>query len=76
MQGLSKEIKDRDLEKTEPLPKLAEYIDRMAGVTGIIRDLKNDIDNIAKEIDKNSGKLGSMDIDKKLKRLLDLLVKA
>lgn len=76
VQAIAKEIKDRDLEKSESLPKLAEYIERLGGVTGIIRDLKNDIDAIAKEIDQNSGKLGSMDIDKKLKRLLDLLVKA
>jgi hypothetical protein len=51
MQSLSKEIKDKDLEKTEPLPNMADYIERMSRVSSLIKDLKHESDNIGKKIE-------------------------
>lgn len=55
---------------------MAAIIDRLSKVSGELKQLKIEADNLQKQIELNAGKLGSMDIDKKLKRLLDLLVEA
>eukprot|EP00347_Sterkiella_histriomuscorum_P011164 403373507 len=74
--SLQKEIKDKDLEHTEPLPNMAAYIERMGKIANLIKDLKGESDDLGKKIEQNAGLLGSMDIDKKLQRLLDLLIRA
>ncbi|CDW71764.1 UNKNOWN [Stylonychia lemnae] len=76
IKNIAKDIKDKDLENTEPLPNMAAIIDRLSKVSGELKQLKIEADNLQKQIEANAGKLGSMDVDKKLKRLLDLLVDA
>jgi len=67
---VNEDIAHRDLEKDEPLPKLAAEIERLCKTTFEVKDLKVELEKIQIEIQAKSTLLSSMDTEKKLKQLL------
>lgn len=61
---MADEIKPKDLEISEPIPNLAEYIDRLRKIAQLLKDLKAEIDKIYSELDNLLISLSAMDLER------------
>ena len=70
------EIKPKDLESAEAVTKLAEYIDRLARIGAMLRELKGFIEGLYRDLDELLASLSSMDLERKLREFIDSLLNA
>ncbi|CDW77745.1 UNKNOWN [Stylonychia lemnae] len=76
LKALVDEIKPKDLEATETVGKLAEYIDRLRGIGQALKELKGEIDKLYAEVDDLLTSLSSLGAEKALRDLINRLLDA
>lgn len=72
LMALLTEIEPRDLDK-DNVKLLADYIDRLASIGAMLKELKEMIDALWKDLDTILGSMGAMELERKLREMIDAL---
>ena len=73
---IEEDIAQRDLEHTDPLPKMAKDVEKLRRIKGEIKELMNLIDQLQMELAAKQAMFQSADTEKRLQSLLENIKKA